>query len=134
MIRGGHDAEPTAPRRPGAVTPLLWAGGGFVAGAVFWHLVGFWSLVSMAVLGSDQASRATPGAVTTSAPAAKSRRIETGSVTTRKAPCVALELNRLLGETRPLPCRAETFHHVNAGLGTKDDRAAGAPAWSTTLR
>jgi hypothetical protein len=38
------------PRRRSYRTALLWAAGGFLAGALFWYAVGFWRFVSDVVL------------------------------------------------------------------------------------
>lgn len=113
-----------------SLAPILWAGGGFVAGVVFWHLVGFWSVVSVAVLGGGPAPSApSPKAIARKAPAPT----ETGAIPVRAPGCVALTLDRGSGETRSTPCRTGAFHHINTGLGHKDDRARTSPGWSTIL-
>jgi hypothetical protein len=110
---------------------IFWAGGGFVAGVVFWHLIGFWSMVSVAVLGGG----ATP---TATAPVAGVRKapvpLETGAIAVRAPGCVALTLDRRTGATGSVPCRTGSFHHINGGLGRKDDKARIAPGWSTSVR
>jgi len=99
---------------------VAWLALGFVAGAIFWHLVGFWSLVSLAVLGSGdkRAPVAAQAAADLRAPV-----LETGSLATAMKPrCVVLVLDRLGGETRQAPCPITTFHHRNAGVGIRRDR------------
>lgn len=134
MIRGasngGYGGWPNGwPAR----TPTLWAGGGFIAGIVFWHLVGFWSLINMAVTGAGEISR--PGMASSPQTRTKPSPLETGSVRkVSSAGCVALIRHPRSGETRSGPCLAGTFHHLNAGIGTKDDLAVGAASWTTRMR
>lgn len=132
MIRSRSTADRLdGSERPRALVPVVWAGGGFVAGVVFWHLIGFWSMVSGAVLGD----RTVP---VSEAPAVARRKaaspIETGSVPPRAMACVALTLNRRTGETRGADCQTGIFHHINAGLGSKDDRETGSSGWSATVK
>ncbi|OYW56455.1 MAG: hypothetical protein B7Y80_06610 [Hyphomicrobium sp. 32-62-53] len=132
MIRTHHDADRLdGGARSSALTQLFWAGAGFVAGVVFWHLIGFWSIVSVAVLGTGP-QVSVPTTVVTG------RRhpppVETGSLPARASPCTALTLNRRTGETRSAMCPAATFHHINGGLGTKDDLALVVSDWTTQLR
>ncbi|MBL8565173.1 MAG: hypothetical protein JNM89_05600 [Hyphomicrobiaceae bacterium] len=55
MSRHDRQRDTAANPAPGS-RKALWAGvGGFVAGAVFWHLVGFWSFVSQVVYNQDEA-------------------------------------------------------------------------------
>lgn len=134
MIRGVRAAnDPTSRWAARSITPALWAGGGFIAGIVFWHLVGFWSLVNMAVIGAGEDSR--PGLAPSPQTPTKSPPLETGSVRkVSSAGCVALVRNPMTGETRLGPCLAGTFHHLNAGIGTKDDLAVGAGSWPAVIR
>lgn len=109
--------------------PVLWAGAGFAGGIAFWHGVGFWALVSMAVLGDkkDQDRAMKP-------PLSKRATLETASVTRpAKTGCITLAFHRSRGETLAAPCAAATFHHVDAGLGIKKDKVLSA-AWSNALR
>lgn len=47
-----------AKRRWSEVTSaIVWGGGGFVVGAVFWHVIGFWSFMSAVVLGDADSRR-----------------------------------------------------------------------------
>lgn len=130
MIRKRHAADRLDEGERSQLAPVLWAGGGFAAGIAFWHLIGFWSIVSVAVLGGGAAPAAPPFAVSSrKAPAA----IETGSVVPRAIGCIALAINRQTGETRGAQCQTGTFRHINAGFGAKDDRATAVDlSWSTT--
>jgi len=38
-------ARPQQQRASGVYTHMAWASGGFVLGAIFWHMVGFWSFI-----------------------------------------------------------------------------------------
>ena len=134
MIRDAYgrrqdEASPAARAR----VPMLWAGGGFVAGVCFWHLVGFWSVVGSVVLGgaSPPGAEAFP---TASRPPAGASLIETGSVRPRTPPCIALALIRSRGETQPVPCPAVSFHHLDGGVGSKKDMETQAAGWSVPLR
>jgi hypothetical protein len=109
--------------------PVLWAGAGFAGGIAFWHGVGFWALVSTAVLGDkkDQGRAIKP-------PLSRRATMETASVTRPAKPgCISLVIHRSRGETVGAPCAAATFHHVDAGLGIKKDKVL-SPAWSSALR
>jgi hypothetical protein len=105
-----------AVRRPGIAGRLAWWATGFLVGAAFWHLVGFWSFVSYAVLGGPisggYGASARPAAVasTDQAPA-----LYTPASGTR-ASCIALVLDRTTGQTRPEPCAPATvaLPHVEA--------------------
>jgi hypothetical protein len=132
MIRTHHDADRLdGGVRSSPLARLVWAGGGFVAGIVFWHVIGFWSVVSVAVLGTGPQAAVPRDPVAERTPP---RAIETGSLPSRAAPCTALALNRRTGETRSSMCPAATFHHINGGLGSKDDRALVVSDWTTRLR
>ncbi|HEX5665277.1 MAG TPA: hypothetical protein VFX71_00430 [Hyphomicrobium sp.] len=134
MIRGASNGGSGGwPNGWPARTPTLWAGGGFIAGIVFWHLVGFWSLINMAVTGAGEISR--PGMASSPQTRTKPSPLETGSVRkVSSAGCVALIRHPRSGETRSGPCLAGTFHQLNAGIGTKDDLAVGAASWTTRMR
>ncbi|MBA4130352.1 MAG: hypothetical protein C0519_02895 [Hyphomicrobium sp.] len=132
MIRTHQDADRLdGGARSSALHQLLWAGAGFVAGVVFWHVIGFWSIVSVAVLGTGPQAPV-PAAVVSGR--THPPPVETGSLPSRVAPCTALALNRRTGETRSAVCPAATFHHMNGGLGTKDDRALVVSDWTTQMR
>lgn len=112
--------RPVPARSTGRMQAVAWSAFGFVAGAVFWHLVGFWSLVSLAVLGSgDKRAPVAAGANSD----LRAPVLETGSLGNAVKPrCVVLVLDRLGGETREAPCPVTTFHHRNAGVGIRRDR------------
>lgn len=127
----------------GWMQPASWIAIGFLAGALFWHLVGFWNFVSKAVFQSDNNPVATaakpsePPPVQPLTVAVNTRGAKAGKAST----CVVLVLDRLGGTTRQAPCPAKTFHHRNAGVGVKRDRETprraepgeGLARWSTEL-
>jgi hypothetical protein len=76
---------------------LVWGGLGFVAGAVFWHLVGFWSFLSEVVLDRTTGPQAAEAA---SAPTGLSAKV----VLVDSATCTALALDRRAKLTLALPC------------------------------
>jgi hypothetical protein len=125
MIRSGSTPIRTGLSENGAIRSALWAGAGFAAGIVFWHGVGFWALVSTAVLsGGDEQKRATnplPRSVTSSR-----KPVETASVARpAQSGCIALTFNRSRGETIALPCAGAALHHLDGGLGYKSDKQTG---------
>ncbi len=93
-----HDADPGIAGPQEALTPepgarrsgqwgaaAGWAAAGFVAGAVVWHFVGFWSFVSYAVLGGDH-------------------RVEAAARQAAPRACATLALDRATGRTKLLGC------------------------------
>jgi hypothetical protein len=96
---------------------------GFVAGAVFWHFVGFWGFVSQVVLkgpvgphGLETGSISRPDAPARAAQASPN----TPWLTQRGGPdirCTQLVLDRRRGETRLATCpqRAERLPLVDSG-------------------
>jgi hypothetical protein len=77
---------------------LLWGGLGFIAGAVFWHLVGFWSFVAEVVLDRTAAAQAS-----VVAPPPASNAVH-GVVLVEAARCTTLVLDRRSNLTMALPC------------------------------
>jgi hypothetical protein len=79
---------------------LLWGGLGFIAGAVFWHLVGFWSFIAEVVLDRAPAAQAAvvapPSAV--SGPTV---------VLVEAERCTTLALDRSSNLTMAVPCANE---------------------------
>ncbi len=117
-----------------------WCAIGFFAGIVFWHGVGFWTLVHTAVVGGEKTGSPVIAA-TTDQPTGRRRApvLETGSLPTIvKSSCVLLVLDRTGGTTRQAPCPTGTFHHRNAGIGIKRDREPPSPSgrshWLTQLK
>lgn len=100
------EAAPRKPRRR-AHSAIAWAGLGFVTGAIFWHVVGFWTFLSNVVL----KGATDPVAKTVLAGAAPSPTAT--SSTKRKLPtiylvdaakCTALALDRRSNRTSLAPC------------------------------
>lgn len=64
---GSYDdgTAPSAAQRSGTArwgSAAAWAGAGFVVGATVWHFVGFWSFVTLAVLGGPEWEQSTRSA------------------------------------------------------------------------
>ncbi len=121
---------------------------GFLAGVVFWHVVGFWSFVSQAIFDDATAIQQAAGnraaGTSGSLPPPDLPRgdpIPIARTAGSNAACVVLAINRTGGETHAQPCPAGTFHHRYAGLGVKRDfeptirvdDGTGVAAWATDL-
>lgn len=120
MIRAERASEGWSSRRSRS-SPALWAGAGFVAGIVFWHMVGFWTLVTTAVVADGDKPKSQPMASMSRPPPPP---LETGSVRRTAMPaCVALALNRSSGVTQATPCAAGPVHQARTELGGKADKA-----------
>jgi hypothetical protein len=76
---------------------------GFAAGAIFWHLVGFWQFIGEVVLDRPDELRAELAAMGT-LPRAAAPPIVTGSIADGN--CVRLTLDRTIGAVATEPCRA----------------------------
>ena len=76
---------------------------GFAAGAIFWHLVGFWQFIGEVVLDRPAEVRAELAAMGTT-PRIAAPPIVTGSITAGN--CVRLTLDRSAGAIVAEPCRA----------------------------
>lgn len=106
--------------------PLVWGLAGFLVGAVFWHLIGFWVFVSEVVLKGPELGQ--PAAVARDETALRLRDLAARSagyrVRSGSAACVALALDRRSGQTRPTAC-IETPHPGRVALHTsrRGDRA-----------
>jgi len=92
--------QTTTPSNPirGLQAALVWGGLGFLAGAVFWHLVGFWSFVSDVVL--DR----TPAAHASVAVPPPPRTVPPKVVLIDADRCTALALDRRSKLTMARPC------------------------------
>jgi hypothetical protein len=85
-------------RGRGLRTALLWSAGGFLAGALFWHAVGFWRLISYVVF--DPA----PTVAQMAAVAPPSRVSLPTIYMVEPANCTALNLDRKTNSTVMQPC------------------------------
>lgn len=117
---------------------LLWAGAGFVAGILFWHVVGFWHFVAVVMLrGSLPEERAvavlppsmiTTGSITTGSitpPAGASGRPQPAAAAVPN--CSALVLDRRSGTTVIAHCQPQISpvrHVTGNGRGDLGARAA----------
>jgi hypothetical protein len=103
-VRAGaaRNAGP-AKRRRGPRPGVIWAASGFIAGAVFWHAVGFWSFISDVVFNKDERTW-TLGA----AEVAGNANISLPTIfLVDPANCTALALDRSSNSTLVLPCPKE---------------------------
>lgn len=83
---------------------------GFVLGALFWHLVGFWSFVSHIVYHGPDDRSAVALARKNDVPAA-SRNIAADAEKT----CIKLMRSPTGGEARSAPCAADDRQHAGSG-------------------
>lgn len=119
-----------------------WMALGFLAGVVFWHVVGFWNFVSEAIFDDNAAQQLAqaPG-VPPPPDLPRGDPIPIARTAGSTSTCVVLAINRTGGETSAQPCPAGTFHHRYAGLGVKRDfeptirvdDGTGVAAWATDL-
>lgn len=125
------DAVPSPARRVGfgrvlalldGIGGLGWSVIGFVAGAVFWHFVGFWGFVADVILaGGPPAAESTPPALVRIAEEAHLLRVADASA------CTLLALDRRTGLTTAAPCEASHGPlPPDAVQGREDRLAAGA--------
>ncbi len=128
--------------------PLVWCGLGFAAGIVASHLIGFWSFVSNVVVnGRDgHATRTAVSTVATTAPRSDIAQkvvinppeAERAGVTAAAARCIALSIDRALGQTHRAGCEAQETALRDAGFRRRGDLVAARPrlqdpaAWSNT--
>ena len=97
--------KPTKARRS-ARSAAVWAAVGFIAGAVFWHAVGFWSFVSDVVLkGASTVEAKLALAASPRAPTSDREKADLPTVyLVDSANCTALALDRLSNRTLVHPC------------------------------
>jgi hypothetical protein len=104
-----EDGQRAAPaRRPGLASKLAWCTAGFLIGAAFWHAVGFWSFISLVVLGGPgpQAQASLASARPLIAGSIDRVPTRTTLATSSRPSCITLALDRTTGRTRPEPCDA----------------------------
>ncbi len=100
---------------------LAWGGLGFVAGATFWHLVGFWSFLSEVVL--DHGPKAQAAAMSAPPPQAYSSLPTIVLIDTDR--CTALLLDRRAKVTVARPCpKSGLALRLETDGGARDDLAA----------
>jgi hypothetical protein len=107
--------------------PAAWCAVGFLAGAIFWHLVGFWGFVSDAVFRGGVSNTSEIAAAEPGTTQKTTRRLV---VSTKQASCAMLALDRITGETTAGPCPADIWHHRYVGVGKTQDREPPATAKS----
>lgn len=96
----------TEPERAPPANRLWWGALGFVAGALFWHLVGFWSFVGAVAFNEDPHTSVTrpafPLAVESAIPQGAQRVEPAGTPADEN--CSAHALDRATGEVTIAPC------------------------------
>lgn len=108
--RPAGSGAPTTARTPSRThsvgTALLWGGAGFIVGAVFWHLIGFWDFMTAVILGHPESRRQ-------DAASAWSTQVIAQPIpgrTTRRPPptssCSTIAMDRANGSTMAKPCPA----------------------------
>ena len=85
--------------------PFIWGFGGFLIGAAFWHLIGFWGFLSTVVLKGPEPQ---VSVVARQADPAMLRN------------CTDLALNRSTGQTYAVPCAEQVPVLQEARLGRQD--------------
>jgi hypothetical protein len=107
-----------APKSTGRLrAALLWGGMGFVAGAVFWHLVGFWSFMAEVVLDRTAAAQAAVGAPP------RSNAVPT-VILVQADRCTTLALKRRSNLTVAVPCANDGLAlRLVPDAGARDDLA-----------
>ncbi len=123
-------AKPAPPRAAGNRasgfgSAVLWGGSGFVVGAMFWHVIGFWDFMSHVVLGAPESRRSQAEAsgwatqvITTPTPGRT-----TTKRTTVAANCTTMAIDRTRGVTASKPC-PNILPTVPAAVAAKADRLA----------
>jgi len=120
--RGRTAAGPATPHLRRWVRSASWAVLWFVAGAIFWHFVGFWNFVTQVVLkGPEPPARREAAAITTGSIGPPERPALLKQGTSKVARCSELALDRSTGATRLHTCMAAplAMRHV-AGPGRSD--------------
>jgi len=98
---------------------LGWSVLGFVAGAVFWHFVGFWGFLSDVVLTEAPLSRARQAGFHAPAPAVRPHWLQVADASPE--PCIRLSRDRT-GATRAAPCDGETVVLPADAFQGREDR------------
>ncbi len=94
----------------GRAAPLAWGFAGFLIGAIFWHVIGFWGFLSEAVLEAPEPQVS----------------VVAREVKPAVPPnCTTLALNRATGETTSVPCADQTPLLEEARMGRHDLALAG---------
>ncbi len=121
-------AKVVRPRR-GARSAMVWAGVGFIAGAVFWHAVGFWSFLSDVVLkgASSMEAQIALAASPRAATAAREKADLPTIYLVDPANCTAVVLDRLSKRTVVRPCPPSGLALRLEPEGGREDMADLAP-------
>ena len=108
-------------------TPVIWAGLGFVAGMLAWHVIGFWSFISdVAFNDSARTAAASSGRPQRSA-AVHSHKLGMRGVNPSNRNCLALAIDRTSGDAKPGACPVDETPLADAGRTRRDDLAFSKP-------
>jgi hypothetical protein len=115
--KGGDGSPPALSNnrpRTGLAGKLAWSAAGFLIGAAFWHVIGFWSFVSYVVLGNPDS-----GAYLASS--ARIVSIAAADQAPARPTCITLALDRATGHTRPEPCEATALALPHVAASARED-------------
>jgi hypothetical protein len=117
-----REIPPKPKRRRSVRSALAWGGLGFVTGAIFWHVVGFWTFLSDVVLKAPD--RAAKAALLSAAavPARPKTNLPTVYMV-EPATCSALALDRQSNRTMLQPCPANGLALRVEPQGGREDMA-----------
>jgi hypothetical protein len=103
---------------------LGWSVFGFVAGAVFWHFVGFWGFLSEVVFAKEPFTFIPAGthALHEPSPDVRSRWLQVADASF--APCTVLSLDRQTGVTSARPCPGDHAPLPLDAFEGREDRMA----------
>jgi len=94
-------------------TPIAWGLGGFLIGAMFWHVIGFWGVLSTVVL---------KGPETAVSVVVRQQPVDPPLPVVRATlpNCTALALDRSRGQTYSVPCHDHLPQLEEARFGRQD--------------
>lgn len=105
----GSGAPTTAgePSRTHSVgTALLWGGAGFIVGAVFWHLIGFWDFMTAVILGHPESRRQDAASTWSTQVIAQPIPGRTPRRPAAVSSCSTITMDRVNGAATAKPCPA----------------------------
>jgi hypothetical protein len=111
------------PRGARIASKLAWCTAGFLIGAAFWHLVGFWSFVSYVVLGGPTPQVSFASARPLTVASAVQASVPAKPAIGGRPSCITLALDRSTGKTRPEPCDAAATPLPHVAASPREDLA-----------
>jgi hypothetical protein len=121
---GSRPPLPVSQRRTGIAGKLAWCAAGFLIGAAFWHVVGFWSFISYVVLGGPDGSANFVSPQIVSVASADQAPAPPALAAKGRPACITLALDRATGETRPEPCEASALALPHIAASAREDLAS----------